>query len=55
MSANTAKHAGLQMRVGNTTPGLRGDLVIWNPDKQFTVSYMLYNFMYLHIVVYTYT
>ncbi|KAF6035427.1 hypothetical protein EB796_006261 [Bugula neritina] len=38
MSANTAKHAGLQMRVGNTTPGLRGDLVIWNPDKQFTVT-----------------
>ena len=39
MSAHTAQHAGLEKRVGNLAPGLRGDLVIWDPEASFKVRY----------------
>ena len=39
MSAHTAQHAGLEKRVGNLAPGLRGDLVIWDPETSFKVRY----------------
>ena len=41
MSANTAKHAGLRLKVGNNAPRLRGDLVIWDPEQQFTVMFTI--------------
>jgi len=38
MSMNTAKHAGLEGRVGQLLPGYRADIVIWNPEEKFKVS-----------------
>ena len=37
MSSHTATHASIQKRVGVISPGLQGDLVVWNPDASFTV------------------
>lgn len=52
MSANTASHAGLESRVGNNVPRLRGDFVIWDPDREFTVSVAL---SYVKLVRITFT
>jgi allantoinase len=38
MSAAPAKLAGLQGRKGSIAPGQDADLVVWNPEEEFTLS-----------------
>jgi len=38
LCANPAKQVSFDSRKGSITPGNDADLVIWNPDAQFTVS-----------------
>ena len=38
MSANTARLAGLQDRKGALRPGLDADMVIWDPEEEWTIA-----------------
>jgi len=38
LSENTASHAGLGDRKGKIAVGYDADLVIWDPDAQYTVT-----------------